>query len=462
MALFSNTSRETKIKLVGGLTLILFLMEIIVGYTANSIALIADSFHMLSDLVALCVAFYAIGLSNRKTKQSNLSFGYQRAEILGAFANAIFLLALCFTITVEAVQRFVNPVDIEDPKTVLIAGCVGLTSNVLGMFLFGGHVGHNHRDHGNANHDHSHSQPHERSLHENTGIESVPMNYRAKARDDVLAAAEKLHHSSPSVHYVAGEPPGGSESHAVDINDHENSGKHSDDCHMGHPKETSNNPGHNHGNMNMQGLFLHALGDALGSVGVILSALIIMYADGSWRFYMDPIISLLISGLIIASAIPLVRSASYVLLQGAPRHVSMKTLEAGILSLPGVQGIHEFHVWGLSDNKTVASVHVRVQEDGPSYMDIASSIKKLLHGGGIHSTTVQPEFLKRGVVNTGDSEETTCLLMCKDNSCIDQLCCPDNVPDVFRSRQDEFLVSEPVVDAGETHHNHGGEHSHRH
>ncbi|KAJ3068376.1 hypothetical protein HDU98_008446 [Podochytrium sp. JEL0797] len=101
---------KLKITLVGTLTAGLFLLEIVAGYKTGSIALIADSFHMLSDLLALCIAFYAIKLAKQRTRKSNLSFGYQRAEILGAFANAVFLLALCFTIIIEAIQRFVEPV----------------------------------------------------------------------------------------------------------------------------------------------------------------------------------------------------------------------------------------------------------------------------------------------------------------------------------------------------------------
>jgi hypothetical protein len=88
--------------------------------------------------------------------------------------------------------------------------------------------------------------------------------------------------------------------------------------------------------MNMQGLFLHILGDALGSVGVIISTLIIMFAPGDWRFYMDPIISLVITAIIISSTIPLIKSASFILLQGVPASVSTEELKREIKKIPGV------------------------------------------------------------------------------------------------------------------------------
>ncbi|KAJ3282259.1 hypothetical protein HDU79_010078 [Rhizoclosmatium sp. JEL0117] len=370
MALFPNWSRETKIHIVGSLTLIFFLMEIIVGYATQSVALVADSFHMLSDLLAICVAYYAIYLAKQRKRSNKLSFGYQRAEILGAFANAIFLLALSFTIIIDAVQRFVTPVEIENPKLVLIVGGVGLTSNILGMVLFGSHVGH---DHGSDSGNDAHS----------------------------LGAAHEVH--SPH-----------------EFNSHEMT--ESSHKHDGHD---NNNHGHDHGNMNMQGLFLHALGDALGSVGVILSALIIMFADGTWRYYMDPVISLLISGLIIASAVPLVRTSSLILLQGVPDSISLEAIEKDIMALEGVVGVHEVHVWGLSDVKNVASVHVRVLENGAvGYMEVATSIKKLLHGYGIHSTTVQPEFARPASV--ASDYDDGCLLKCEGGDCAEQVCCSDN------------------------------------
>jgi len=88
------------------LTVGLFVAEITVGYMTSSLALIADSFHMLSDVLALGVALYAIKLAKRKGSTKSNSFGWQRAEILGALVNGVFLLALCFTIIIEAIQRF--------------------------------------------------------------------------------------------------------------------------------------------------------------------------------------------------------------------------------------------------------------------------------------------------------------------------------------------------------------------
>lgn len=103
-----------------------------------------------------------------------------------------------------------------------------------------------------------------------------------------------------------------------------------------HAKPKDSKPksgGHSHGNLNMRGVFLHVLGDALGNIGVIFTALFIWLTDFSWRFYADPLISLLITGIIFSSALPLVKSASLILLQGVPRGISLDDVKEDILQV---------------------------------------------------------------------------------------------------------------------------------
>ena len=74
------------------------------GYITHSMALVADSFHMLSDVIALLVALVSIRISPKEWSKN--TYGWARAEVVGALINSVFLLALCFSITVEAIQRF--------------------------------------------------------------------------------------------------------------------------------------------------------------------------------------------------------------------------------------------------------------------------------------------------------------------------------------------------------------------
>ena len=71
-------------------------------------------------------------------KWSKNTFGWARAEVLGALVNAVFLVALCFSITVEACKRFVEYEEIHQPQNLLIVGALGLLVNIIGLFLFHG------------------------------------------------------------------------------------------------------------------------------------------------------------------------------------------------------------------------------------------------------------------------------------------------------------------------------------
>ncbi|TPX54418.1 hypothetical protein PhCBS80983_g05935 [Powellomyces hirtus] len=353
-------SRQVRLGVMCVGTTSYFLVEIIVGHLAGSIALVADSFHMLSDIISMLVAWYAITLAARTARNNQYTYGWQRAEILGALVNGVFLLALCFTIVVEALQRFFEPQTLEDPRLVLIVGGVGLAINLVGLGLFHEH-GHTHR------------------------------NGDTKTTDSIIEAS-----LSPGEISVS-------------------TGRLSSNLARDSAATASNSNSSSH--MNMRGVFLHVLGDALGSIGVMVSALVNMYCRGKWVQYVDPIASLVIAVILVAGTIPLVRNASLILLQGAPLGIEMEALKTEILKVNGVLAVHEFHVWQLAEGKSVASVHALIESPGcrdchdrkkeggisvdaatdaeRPYMDIALDIKMLLHKYGIHSTTVQPEIVSR-------------------------------------------------------------------
>lgn len=141
-----------------------FFVEIIVGYATHSVALIADSFHMLSDVISLIVGFLALRYSKKSKKTERNTFGWQRAEVLGALINAVFLIALCFTILVEGLKRMVEVEEIQNPWLVLIVGGVGLAVNLVGLCMFHGH-GHGHSHGGHSHGDHGHGHAHGNGQH---------------------------------------------------------------------------------------------------------------------------------------------------------------------------------------------------------------------------------------------------------------------------------------------------------
>jgi zinc transporter 1 len=85
-----------------------FVIEIVIGFRTSSLALIADAFHYLNDLVSFIVALVALKLSQRPKVPASLAFGWQRVRVLGAFFNGVFLLALGVSILLQSLERFVH------------------------------------------------------------------------------------------------------------------------------------------------------------------------------------------------------------------------------------------------------------------------------------------------------------------------------------------------------------------
>lgn len=376
-----------------------FLVEIIVGYATNSMALVADSFHMLSDVMSLIIGYFALRYSKRSQRTERNTFGWQRAEVLGALVNAVFLIALCFSILVESLKRIVDPEKIKDPVLVLIVGAVGLLVNIIGLMLFQRH-GHGH-SHGGAGHGHSHGKK-KRKPKQNDLIQEQNGVGRKSSHSEYEEDSELISdtpNAAVAEVFLSGKN-GKVESVVQESNQSQLKVKSS-------------------AQLNMRGVYLHILGDALGSVIVIISALIIKFASGKWTLYVDPGMSILMVSLILKTSIPLMRESSLILLQTVPTHIKIKEVQDRLLDhVDGVLSVHEFHVWQLAGNKIIASAHIRCRSPD-EYMCVANKIKRFFHNEGIHSTTIQPEFACG--VERKDSE---CALECgPDENCSSQKCC---------------------------------------
>jgi hypothetical protein len=101
-----------------------------------------------------------------------------------------------------------------------------------------------------------------------------------------------------------------------------------------------------------------------------------------WSFVWD---------LTLFNLLPLVKSASFILLQGVPTSITLEDLREDIRRVRGVTSLHELHVWQLSESKIIASVHVCVDRS-VEYMKVAAAIREVLHDYNVHSCTIQPEY----------------------------------------------------------------------
>src|SRR6059036_531383 len=144
--------------------------------------------------------------------------------------------------------------------------------------------------------------------------------------------------------------------------------------------------GHDH-SLNQRGAYLHILSDLLGSVGAVAAGVIIL-ATGWVR--VDPLISLLISLLILGSAWRLVKESTDVLLEAAPAHIALSDVHDCIASIPGVASVHDLHVWTVTSGVIAMSGHLVVQNPVDNQR-VLEAVQARLGGMGIGHVTVQME-----------------------------------------------------------------------
>ena len=261
------------------LTLSFTAVEIVGGILTDSLALLADAAHMLSDNIALTIALVAVWLAGRPSTPRH-SFGYQRAEILAALVNGVILVALAIWIFVAAWGR------LSDPPEVL-AGWVAVV-----------------------------------------GVAGIAVN---------LAAAVILARSA-------------------------------------------------HDTLNTQAALRHVVADALGSVGVVAAALVILVTG--WR-YADPIAGMIIGALVLASSWSVLRDSVHILLEGSPPGIDARELGRRLAESPGVVDVHDLHVWTITSGFPALSAHVLVERGDDCHQRRRELEELLRRDFGIEHTTLQ-------------------------------------------------------------------------
>lgn len=270
-----------RLLVVFGLTFTFMVVEFFGGWLANSLALMADAGHMLSDVGAIGLTMFALWFASRPATPAK-TYGYLRIEILAALANSVTLVVIALAIVWQAYRRFRAPEPIEGGLMLAVASA-GLVVNLL--------------------------------------------------------AARLLHAAS----------------------------------------------GHN---LNIRGAYLHILGDLLSSVGVIAAAIIIL-TTGWWPA--DPIISCVVALIILGGSIRLLRESVDVLLEAVPRHIDLEELHRAIAEVPGVDEVHDLHVWTLTSGYLAMSGHALIR-DPKDHKRVLGEVHARMHDQfGISHVTVQIE-----------------------------------------------------------------------
>ena len=166
---------------------------------------------------------------------------------------------------------------------------------------------------------------------------------------------------------------------------------------------------HGEQTMNTRGALLHVLGDLLGSVAALVAGAVIMFTG--WM-PIDPLLSLLIGLLVLGSSLRLLREVLSALLEGVPAHLSIEQIGQALASVPGVNSVHDLHVWTLSSNRVALSAHLLV-DSFAQWPEVLTSALHVLHHQGIEHATLQPEsavqavrWFPRSVNGTSSNEES--------------------------------------------------------
>jgi cobalt-zinc-cadmium efflux system protein len=234
------------------ITVLMMIAEVIGGLLSNSLALLSDAGHMLTDNIALLLSFFAMTFASLPATDRK-TFGFFRLEILAAFVNGIVLVLISLYIMYQAYLRMVHPQPVQG-MLMLIVAIIGLVANIIGALIL-------------------------------------------------------VKHSQNS--------------------------------------------------LNIRGAYLHIVGDALSSVGVVIGGVIILYTG--W-YLIDPILSALISLVIIYGAWSLVKESVNILLESAPAHINIDTIASEIGKIKGVREAYHIHLWTITSGVYALSAHVLIDD----------------------------------------------------------------------------------------------------
>ena len=262
------------------LTAIFLAAEVVGGIVSNSLALVADAGHMLTDVAALALSLFVAWFS-RQPSTPQKTFGYLRWEILAAFLNGATLLLIAAWIAWEAILRLRAPEPVLAP-VMLAVSVGGLVVNLIAARL---------------------------------------------------------------LHPTAGE------------------------------------------SLNVRGAYLHVLSDLVGSVGTVTAALLVNFTGWSRA---DPVVSLITVLLIVRGSWALVRESVDVLLESSPAHISLGAVRAQLEAIPGVESVHDLHIWTVTSGVVAMSAHAIVREP-ERQQHVLEHVHDAMRLFGIEHVTIQLE-----------------------------------------------------------------------
>ncbi|XP_010453498.1 PREDICTED: metal tolerance protein A2-like [Camelina sativa] len=311
---------------------IFIIVEVVGGIKANSLAILTDAAHLLSDVAAFAISLFSLWASGWEANPRQ-SYGFFRIEILGALVSIQMIWLLACVLVYESIARLQNGSGEVQGSLMFLVSAVGLLVNIAMAILLGhdhGHAGHSH-SHGHG-HDHSHHHEHQHDHH----------------HDDPHLSEALLEN---------GTRGGKSEKKQL--------------------------------NLNIQGAYLHVLGDLIQSVGVMIGGAIIWYKP-EWKI-IDLICTLVFSVIVLWTTIGILRNIIEVLMESTPREIDATGLEKGMCDMEEVVAVHELHIWAITLGKIILACHVKIRPEADPDMVLDKVIDYIKRQYNISHVTIQIE-----------------------------------------------------------------------
>ena len=158
----NSEAAERSTRWVMWITLVTMVVEILAGWAFNSMALLADGWHMSSHALAIGLSAMAYATARTYAKDPRFAFGTWKIEILAGFASALFLVGVALAMVIGSLERLISPQAIQYEEA-LAVGVLGLLVNMVCAFILGKahHHGHTHEHHAHEEHEHGHKEEHE-------------------------------------------------------------------------------------------------------------------------------------------------------------------------------------------------------------------------------------------------------------------------------------------------------------
>lgn len=383
----SNSSKDArerstsmkKLLIVVVLCVIFMSVEVVGGIEANSLSILTDAAHLLSDVASFAISLFSLWASGWEATPRQ-SYGFFRIEILGALVSIQIIWLLAGILVYEAIERLINGTTEVHGFLMFIVAAFGLLVNIAMAVLLGHDHSHGH-GHGH-DHGHQHSHGHvDDDAHEH-GDDAHSHGDHGDLHTHGLTIKKHPHH-----HHHGEDSKG----HADQHHGHETDQTEPllQTCSEAEGDSKSGTKQKKRLNINIQGAYLHVLGDSIQSVGVMIGGAII-WIKPEWKI-VDLICTLIFSVIVLGTTIRMLRSILEVLMESTPREIDATRLERGLCEMDEVIAVHELHIWAITVGKVLLACHVKIKHDANADMVLDKVIDYIRREYNISHVTVQIE-----------------------------------------------------------------------